>query len=177
MLTTDKSLERLFSRRAWYKDSGINGSTARVYKKRFIEQGLDMETRIKILEACGFKMVQEMKWEDDKKEEKIKDDLLKKLQVENALWSFNKSLFSQIPDDLLIEKVLIHLDIDSISSLLTLFPKKMIRNIWKVKMLSQEPMYHQLNRLYAFLYFDISNPDRYIRDSINKKYKSIQCRD
>ncbi|OFX40596.1 MAG: hypothetical protein A2X05_13795 [Bacteroidetes bacterium GWE2_41_25] len=118
-----------------------------------------------------------MKWEDDKKEEKIKADLLKKLQVENALWSFNKSLFSQIPDDLLIEKVLIHLDIDSISSLLTLFPKKMIRNIWKVKMLSQEPMYHQLNRLYAFLYFDISNPDRYIRDSINKKYKSIQCRD
>lgn len=177
MLTTDKSLERLFSRRGWYKNSGINGSTARVYKKRFNENGLEMETRIKILESCGYKIAQEMMWEDDNKEARIKADLIKKLNDEKAFWSYNQSSVSQISDELLIEKVLLHLDIDSICSLFTLFPKKMIRNIWKVKMLSQEPLYHQLNRLYAFLYFDISNPDRYIRDFTNRKYKSIQCRD
>ena len=177
MFTTDKSLERLFSTRGWYKNSGINGSTARVYKKRFNEHGLEMETRIKILELCGYKIVQEMMWKDDNKEERIKADLIKKLNVEKAFWSYSQSSVSQISDELLIEKVFLHLDIDSISSLFTLFPKNKIKNIWKVKMLSQEPLYHQLNRLYALLYFDISNPDRYIRDFTNKKYKSIRCRD
>lgn len=177
MLTTDLSLEKLFSRRGWHKNSGINGSTARVYKKRFTEHGLEMETRIKILEACGYKKVQEMMWEDDKKEERIKADLIQKLHDEKAFWSFSKSSITYIPDKLLIEKVLLHLDIDSINSIFKLYPKKMIRNIWKEKMLSQEPLYHQLNRLYSFMYFDVRNPDRFIRDFKNKKYKSIQCRD
>jgi hypothetical protein len=177
MQTTNKSLEKLFSRRGWHKNSGINGSTARVYKKRYAERGLEMETRIKILEACGYKVVQEMMWEDNKKEERIKSELIQKLHEEKAFWSYSKSSIIQIPDELLIEKVLLHLDIDSLSSLFSLFPKKMIRNIWKEKMLSQEPVYHQLNRLYAFMYFDIINPDRYIRDFKNKKYKSIQCKD
>jgi hypothetical protein len=177
MLNTDKSLERLFSRRGWYRNSGINGSTARVYKKRFTGHGLEMETRIKILDACGYKIVQEMMWENDKKEERIKADLLKKLHDEKAFWSYSQSSLSQIPDILIIEKVLLHLDIDAVNSLFRLFPKKLIRNIWKERMLSLEPVYHQLNRLYAFMYFDIINPDRYIRDFKNKKYKSIRCKD
>lgn len=177
MITTDKSLEKLFSRRGWYKNSGINGSTARVYKKRFTEHGLEMGTRIKILEACGYKIVQEMMWEDDNMDERIKADLIRKLHDEKAFWSFSKSSMAPIPDELLIEKVLLHLDIDSISSLFRLFPKKMIRDIWKEKMLSQEPAYHQLNRLYAFMYFDIRNQDRYIRDFKSNRYKSIRCKD
>jgi hypothetical protein len=177
MLTIDKSLETLFSRRGWYKNSGINGSTARVYKKRFTEHRLEMETRIKILEACGYKIVQEMMWENGKEEERIKADLIRKLHDEKAFWSYSKSSISPIPDELLIEKVLLHLDIDSVGSLFRMFPKKMIRKIWKDKMLPQEPSYNQLNRLYAFMYFDIRNQDRYIREFKNKKYRSIQCKD
>jgi len=66
---------------------------------------------------------------------------------------------------------------DDILLLFRLFPKKKIQAVWKEKVLSQEPLYHRLNRLYAFLLFDLKDPDRFIRDCVHKRFKSIQCRD
>jgi hypothetical protein len=177
MLTTEQSLNKLFSRRGWHKYSGINESTARVYKKRFLENKLDIETRMKILEACGFKLIREMQWEEEFDCEKVKKNLTDKLKRENVFWSYDQTSALQIPDDVLIEKVLLHLDIEEVNTLFSIFPKKKIRNIWENNILVQEPMYHQLNRLFAFLYFEIKNPDRYISYFINKKHKFIQCRD
>jgi hypothetical protein len=76
-----------------------------------------------------------------------------------------------IQDEVLIEKTLLHLDIDDVKSLFMLFPQSRIKALWKEKMLSQEPMYHQLNRLYAFLFFNLKDPDRYIRNYVNNKHK------
>lgn len=176
-MTTEQSLNKLFSKRAWYKNSGIRENTARVYKKRFRENKLEMETRMKILRSCGFKLVQEMKWEEEMSQERIKINLAGKLHREHAFWSFNPETIAQISDDLLIEKVLLHLDIDDIRSLFKLYDKRRIKTIWKEKMLPQSPMYHGLNRLYAWLFFGIKNPDRYIRDAVSKRYRSIQCKD
>jgi hypothetical protein len=169
MLTTEQSLRRLFSRRGWHKGSEINESTARVFKMRYLENKLELETQIKILKACGFKLKTEMKWEEEVNKEQLKKILTEKLKRENVFWSFDQSSLSEIPDDILIEKVLLHLDIDDIKLLFRLFPEKEIKSVWKESMLSQEPMYHQLNRLYAFLFFEIKNPDRYISDFKNKK--------
>jgi hypothetical protein len=176
-MTTEQSLYQLFSKRAWYKHSGIKESTARVYKKRFMENKLELETRIKILRACGFKLVQEMQWEGQISQEQIKKNLIDKLHKERAFWFYKPSSELQISDDKLIEMVLLYLDLDDIHSLFQLFPKKRIQAVWKEKILSQEPFFHGMNRLYAFLLFDIKDPDRYIRDCVHKRYKSIQCRD
>lgn len=108
--------------------------------------------------------------------EQIHKDLVKKLFRENAFWSYDKSTFMQIADDVLIEKVLLNLDIDDIRKLFKLFPKNRIQRVWKATMLSQEPLYHGLNRLYSFLLFNIKNPDRYIRKNTNKRYKSVICK-
>lgn len=102
--------------------------------------------------------------------------LIKNLHKEHAFWSYDKSSISHIPDDVLIELVLLHLDIDDIKILFKLFPKIRIQRVWKEKMLAQEPMYHGLNRLYAFLFFNIKHPDRYIRDHKNKRYKALLCK-
>jgi len=64
-MTTEQALNKLFSERAWWKNSGINESSARSYKKRFLEGKLEMETQIKILNTCGFRMVQQMQWENN----------------------------------------------------------------------------------------------------------------
>jgi len=109
--------------------------------------------------------------------QQVQNDLIAKLNKENAFWSYDKIDIDQISDDVLIAKVLLHLDIDEILCLFKLYPKKKIQKVWKDEMLSQEPMYHGLNRLYAFMFFDIKNPDRYIRDYKNKHYKSIICKD
>jgi hypothetical protein len=109
--------------------------------------------------------------------QQIHNDLISKLNKENAFWSYDKFDINQISDEVFIANVLLHLDVDDILFLFKLYPKKMIRQIWKNEMLSQEPMYHGLNRLYAFLFFDIKNPDRYIRDFKNNRLKSILCKD
>ena len=177
MLTTDQSLRKLFSSRGWYKGSGIKEGTARVYKKRFLENSLELETRVKILRACGFRIIQEMKWESSKEEDLIKSDLTERLKQQKAFWSYDPASISTIPDVVIIEMVLLYLDIEDINRLFNLFPQKAIKKIWKEKMLVQEPLYHLLNRLYAFLYFDIKDPDRYIRDFVRNRYKLLQCKD
>ena len=141
-----------------------------------MENKLEMETRIKILKSCGFKLVQEMQWEEQISHEQIKKNLTDKLHRANVFWSYDPSSTSQISDEKLIEMVLLHLDIDEVNDLFRLFPKIKIQGVWKEKMLSQEPLYHGLNRLYAFLYLGIKDPDRYIRDFIHNRYQSIRCR-
>lgn len=104
---------------------------------------------------------------------KLRERLEKKLVEENALWSYDKSGIGKIPDDEFIEMVLLHLDLEDVQSLFSLFPRKKIQKVWQEVVLSREPLYHNLNRLYAFLLFDIKHPDRYIRYYKNKYIKSI----
>lgn len=173
MLTTDQAIVKLVSNRCWYKDSGLKGTTARVYKKRFLENKLDLESRMKILEMCGYRIVRQMRWENRNSSEGIKMDLIRKLRRENAFWYGNP--FNQdISDKELIEKVLMYLDIGDINTLFTIFPKKIIKDIWKELIIPQGPAYHKVNILYAFLYFDISDPNRYIRDAVRKRRTSLQ---
>jgi len=108
--------------------------------------------------------------------EQLHEVLIKKLHQEHAFWSYDKSSIKEISDNVLIEKVLLHLDIDDIKILFKLYPKIKIQRVWKDKILSQEPMYHGLNRLYSFLLFNIKYPDRYIREYKNKRYKSLLCK-
>ena len=103
----------------------------------------------------------------------LRKRLEKKLLEENAFGSYDKSSIGIIPDNEFIEKVLLHLDIEDVQALFLLFPKKQIQKVWQDGVLSHEPLYHNLNRLYAFLLFDIKHPDRYIRFYKNKRIKSI----
>ncbi len=103
----------------------------------------------------------------------LRKKLETKLIEENAFWSYDKSSIEIIPDNEFIEKVLLHLDIEDVQSLFSLFPKKKIQKVWKETVLPREPLYQNLNRLYAFLLFDIKQPDKYIRYHKNKRTKSI----
>lgn len=174
MMSTDQSLQRLFSKRGWYRNSGIPEGTARACKKRFLENRLELETQIKILQSCGFRIAREMQWEENRGPERARQNLEKKLRKLNVFWSFNVPPNLDIPDEVLIEKVLLHLDMDEIRILFSLFEKKKIKKVWIERILCQEPMYHAQNRLYAFLLFGISDPDRYIRDQVNKRLKQFR---
>jgi hypothetical protein len=103
----------------------------------------------------------------------LRKRLEKKLIKEHAFWSYDKSSIVIIPDDVLIEKVLLHLDIEDVQALFYLFPKKEIKKVWQDVVLPREPLYHNINKLYAFMFFDIEHADRYIRYYKNKRIKSI----
>jgi hypothetical protein len=59
-----------------------------------------------------------------------------------------------IPDETLIEKTLIYLDLEEIDILFKIFPDERIRMVWKERILRQEPLYHNLNKFIAWFYFN-----------------------
>ena len=106
----------------------------------------------------------------------IKNNLLDTLKKMNAFWSYNVSGISEktISDEMFIEKSLVHLDIDDLNRLFLLFPCKKIFEVWKNQLCVQEPYYHELNTTLAYLYFDIKNPDRYLKTISNKHLKLLK---
>jgi hypothetical protein len=108
----------------------------------------------------------------------IKKDLLDSLKKMNAFWSYDTSSVSMqtINDDTLIEKVLIHLDIPDIKKLFLLFPYQKIKEVWKNQLCIQDPYYHGINTMLAYLYFNIKKPDRYLKTISNKHLNSIKQR-
>lgn len=67
----------------------------------------------------------------------IKQILSQKLIDRNRFWSFNMSADREIPDDILIEKSLIYLDIEDINQLFSLFPAQKIKQVWRERLVVQ----------------------------------------
>jgi len=42
-MTSEQALTKLFNKRAWYKKYGLKESTARAYKKRFLDRTLEID--------------------------------------------------------------------------------------------------------------------------------------
>jgi len=100
-----------------------------------------------------------------------KEILRQKLIERNSFWSVKVP--QEIPDDILIEKTLIYLDLEDINRLFTLFPTKKIKQTWRDRIVIQGEYYHSLNKLLAWMYFDVKNPDRYIKTIITKHIKQL----
>jgi hypothetical protein len=100
--------------------------------------------------------------------------LIQKLIMQNSFWSYNITFDDLIPDDVLIEKTLIYLDIEDINKLFGIFPSKKIKQVWCDRLVIQGDYYRRLNKLIAWLYFDIKNPDRYIKRIIGVHLKKFQ---
>jgi len=106
-----------------------------------------------------------------------KQDLRQKLIEQNRLWSFDVSQESSIPDDILIEKTLIYLDIDDINKLFTIYPFKKVKEVWRERLVIQGDYFKRLNRLLAWMYFDIKNPDKYIKTATTLHLYKLSCPD
>jgi len=100
--------------------------------------------------------------------ENEKEILSKKLMDRNSFWSYNMLQTKEVPDDILIEKTLLYLDIDDINKLFTIYPYKKIKQVWRDRLVIQDDYYRRLNKLLAWMYFDIKNPDKYITRTVNQ---------
>jgi len=106
-----------------------------------------------------------------------KDILINKLIKKNLFWSYNLQQGDYFPDDLIIEKTLIYLDIDDLNYLFSVYSAKKIKQVWLERLVIQGDYYRKLNRLLAWMYFDVKNPDKYINGILNKHNRELKCRD
>lgn len=104
----------------------------------------------------------------------IQTQLLTKLISNHRFWSYDMQKSVDIPDELLIEKTLIYLDIDDINLLFKAFSYKKIKQVWLERLVIQGAYYARLNRLLAWMYFGIKKPDIYLKKNENKHLKNYQ---
>ena len=95
--------------------------------------------------------------------ELIRRDLFGKLMQAHAFWSYDEVEKSDFPNELLIENVFVHLDIDDISKLFELFPKNYVQKVWRENMAVQGEYLFDLNVMIALVFFHIKKPEEYIR--------------
>ena len=103
----------------------------------------------------------------------IKKQLLAKLKQEHCLWSYTEDTVSNISDDILIEKTLLHLDLEDIDQLFKIYSFHKVKRVWLDNLIPQEEYLYTLNRFFAWYYFKVKNPDRYIKSMITRYYNNI----
>lgn len=83
-----------------------------------------------------------------------KQDIIKKLMDEKAFWSYQVDEKSSVPDEVLIEKTLVYLDLDEINALFDLYPYEKVKEVWLKRVKTQEPRLHNLNLFLKKWYFN-----------------------
>ncbi len=104
-----------------------------------------------------------------KLKEKLRKELFNKLIESKAFWSYSNVNYAGISDDLLIQKVIIHLEINDIQKLFMLYNKTQIRKVWRNELVIQDPHYRSLNLLIAKLFFNIKKPEAYL-NKVKREY-------
>ena len=90
--------------------------------------------------------------------------LIEKLKEENRFWSYAPGFAdSDVPDDILIEKTLVYLDLDEIRMLFELYGKQKVKHVWLERLVPQGDYLYSLNRFFAWFYFRVKKPDMYIK--------------
>ncbi|MDR0955306.1 MAG: helix-turn-helix domain-containing protein [Rikenellaceae bacterium] len=98
-----------------------------------------------------------------KYKQKLREELVGELLKINAFWSYSDVLAADIPDEELIEKVFTYLDLRDIAKLFELYPREYIRKVWRERMAVQGDYLFNLNVMIALYYFDIRQPEKYLR--------------
>lgn len=93
----------------------------------------------------------------------IRKDLFRKLKKEHCFWSYDPASVTSISDELLIELVMMHLDLDDIDKLFWIFPKKKVKQCWLERLVPQGDRLYPMNVLFAIYYFKIKRPNAYVK--------------
>ena len=75
---------------------------------------------------------------------------------------------------MLIEKTLLHLDLEEISQLFLVYPFKKIKQVWLDYLIPQEEYLYTLNRFFAWYYFKAKKPDAYIKSMATRHLNKIK---
>lgn len=106
----------------------------------------------------------------------IRPYLIDKLKTQHCLWSYEKDSIKDIPDDVLVELVMLYLDIDEINLLFKLFGYKTVKRAWIENVVAQGERYYNLNYFFAWYYFHAKQPRSYVKAmatrQLNKRLSS-----
>jgi len=98
-----------------------------------------------------------------KYKQKIKNELIRQLLEVNAFWSYTDVSAENISDEELIEKTFIYLDLRDINRLFELYSREYVHKVWRENMVVQGDYLFNVNVMIALYYFDIKQPEKYLK--------------
>lgn len=101
--------------------------------------------------------------------DKLRSQLVDKLKKEHCFWSYDNASVQDVPDDVLIELVMLYLDVDDISLLFKMFPYKRVKKAWLENVVAQGERFQNLNYFFAWYYFKARQPKRYVRSMMTRQ--------
>jgi plasmid maintenance system antidote protein VapI len=132
---------------------------------------LKLESFFNLSEGKLLKMQAEESIRDYK--QTLRESLVKELLNVNAFWSYTDIRAANVPDEELIEKTFIYLDLRDISKLFELYPREYIHKTWREKMAIQGDYLFNLNVMIALYYFNIRQPEKYLKRAERKHIKQL----
>ena len=105
--------------------------------------------------------------------EKLRAHLIMQLKREHCFWSYDEDSVKDIPDDILIEKVFIYLDLNDIDKLSHILTYKQIRLSWINNLIPLGERYYSLNRFLAWYYFQIKDPGKYVKSMMTRHFNKL----
>ena len=104
--------------------------------------------------------------------------LIEKLREEKCFWSYAPDFAeSDVPDEIIIEKTLVYLDLDEIKALFELYGKQKVKRVWLERLVPQGDYLYTLNRFFAWFYFKVKQPDKYVKSMetriLNRRIKTL----
>ena len=136
-----------------------------------ISLALKLESFFNLSEGVLMKIQAEESVRNYKQE--LKRKLVEKLLEANAFWSYANVSAENIPDEELVEKTFITLDLSDIALLFELYQRDYIRKVWRNGMAVQGDYLFDLNVMIALYYFDIKQPEKYLRRVEKKHIKKL----
>ncbi len=95
--------------------------------------------------------------------QEIKPYLIERLKQENAFWSYKVDAIKDVPDDILVELVMLHLDLDDIDRLFEIYSRRFIKKSWIENVVPLGDRYYVLNKFFAWYYFQMKKPGAYVK--------------
>lgn len=92
----------------------------------------------------------------------LRHSLCEKLVSANAFWSYARMDEDAISDEDIVEKTFEVLDMEDISVLFEIFPRKFVRKVWEDRLACQGEYLGNLNLMIAQYYFGIKQPEKFL---------------
>ena len=99
----------------------------------------------------------------------VKRGLINHLKKANAFWSYQADAIKDVPDDILVELVMLHLDLDDINKLFDIYSYKFVKKAWIENVVAQGERYYNLNYFFAWYYFHAKQPRSYVKSMATRQ--------
>ncbi|MBQ9410629.1 MAG: helix-turn-helix transcriptional regulator [Bacteroidales bacterium] len=87
--------------------------------------------------------------------------ILEKIKAAGGLWSY-QGIPEHLDDDSIIEAALVHMDLEDMPMLLSIWSKSHLKRVWKERLVSQGKRMNILNYILAVKLFGVKHPDKYL---------------